>query len=168
MTTGKKKIALTRWNFVGRVISLHFNMLSRLITAFLPKSKHLLFSRLLSHLQWFWSPRICHCFHCFPIYLPWSDGTQCHNLHFFCCCCYFFFLFFNFRILYWFCHISTWICHTYTCVSHPELSSLLPPHTIPLGHPSAPASSIHYRASNLDWWLVSYMILHMFQCHSPK
>ena len=56
----------------------------------------------------------------------------------------------------------------YTCVPHPEPSSLLPPHTLPLGRPSAPAPSIQYRASNLDWWLVSYMILYMFQCHSPK
>ena len=43
-----------------------------------------------------------------------------------------------------------------------------PPCTIPLGHPSAPAPSILYPASNLDWWFVSYMILYMFQCHSPK
>ena len=56
----------------------------------------------------------------------------------------------------------------YTCVPHPEPSSLLPPHTIPLGRPSALAPSIQYRALNLDWQLVSYMILHMFQCHSPK
>ena len=77
-------------------------------------------------------------------------------------------LFFNFTILYWFCHISKWICHRYTCVPHPELSSLLPPHTIPLGCPSAPAPSIQYCASNLDWWLVSYMILYIFQCHPPK
>ena len=46
--------------------------------------------------------------------------------------------------------------------------TLLPPQTIPLGRPSAPAPSIQYRASNLDWWLISYMILYMFQCHSPK
>ena len=46
--------------------------------------------------------------------------------------------------------------------------TLLPPHTIPLGHPSALAPSIQYRASNLDWQLVSYMIFYMFQCHSPK
>ena len=70
-----------------------------------------------------------------------------------------FILFFNFTILYWFCH---------TCIPHPEPSSLLPPHTIPLGHPSAPAQSIQYRASNLDWRLISYMILYMFQCHSPQ
>ena len=38
----------------------------------------------------------------------------------------------------------------YMC-SHPEPSSLLPPHTVPLGRPSAPAPSILYRASNLDW-----------------
>ena len=46
--------------------------------------------------------------------------------------------------------------------------TLLPPHTFPLGHPSAPAPSIQYRAPNLDWRLVSYMILYMFQCHSPN
>ena len=46
--------------------------------------------------------------------------------------------------------------------------SLLPPHTIPLGHPSAPAPSTLYYASYLDWRFVSYMILYMFQCHSPK
>ena len=41
MTTGKS-IALTRWTFVGKVMSLLFNMLSRLVIVFLPKSKHLL------------------------------------------------------------------------------------------------------------------------------
>ena len=47
MTTGKT-IALTRWTFVGKVMSLLFNMLSRLIIAFLPGSKHLLISWLQS------------------------------------------------------------------------------------------------------------------------
>ena len=73
-----------------------------------------------------------------------------------------------FTILYWFCHTSTWICHRYTRVPHPERPSLLPPCTIPLGHLSSPAPSIQYHASNLDWRFVSYMILYMFQCHSPK
>src|SRR5574342_385384 len=41
---------------------------------------------------------------------------------------------------------------------------LLPPHTIPLGRPSAPAPSIQHHASNLDWQLVSYMIFYMFHC----
>jgi len=74
---------------------------------------------------------------------------------------FFIILFFNFTILYWFCHISKWIRHRYTCVPHSEPSSLLPPHTIPLSHPSAPAPSIQYRASNLDWQLISYMILYI-------
>ena len=77
-------------------------------------------------------------------------------------------LFLNFTVLYWLCQISKRIRHRYTCVPHPEPSSLLTPHTIPLGRPSAPAPSIQYRASNLDWRLVSYMIVYMFQCHSPK
>ena len=81
---------------------------------------------------------------------------------------FYFILFFNFIILHWFCHISTWIRHRYTRVPHPEPSSLFPLHTIPLDRPSAPAPSIQYRASNLDWQLISYMILYMFQCHCPK
>ena len=83
---------------------------------------------------------------------------------------YFFLIFlcFYFTILYWFCHTSTWICHGYTCIPNPESPSHLPPHTIPLGHPSAPAPSILYPASNLDWRFISNMILHMFQCHSSK
>ena len=79
----------------------------------------------------------------------------------------YFFLFY-FTILYWFCHTSTWICHGYTSVPNPEPSSHLPPHTISLGHPSAPAPSIMYPALNLDQWFISYTILYMFQCHSPK
>ena len=43
MTTGKS-IALTRWTFVGKVMSLHFNMLSRFVIAFLPRIKHILIS----------------------------------------------------------------------------------------------------------------------------
>ena len=52
MTT-RKTIVLTRWTFAGKGLSLLFNMLSRLVIAFLPRSKHLL----ISWLQWFWSPR---------------------------------------------------------------------------------------------------------------
>ena len=47
MTTGKT-IALTRWTFVGKVMSLLFNMLSRLVIAVLPRGKHLLISWLQS------------------------------------------------------------------------------------------------------------------------
>ena len=80
---------------------------------------------------------------------------------------FFLILFFNFTILYWFCHISTWIHHRYTYSCSPS-RTLLPPHTIPLGRLSAPAPSIQYHASKLDWRFVSYMILYMFQCHSPR
>ena len=43
-----------------------------------------------------------------------------------------------------------------------------PPHNISLGHPHAPARSILYPASDIDWRFVSYMIVYIFQCHSPK
>ena len=55
-----------------------------------------------------------------------------------------------FTILYWFCHTLTWICHGCTRVPHPEPPSHLPPGTIPLGHPSAPAPSILYPCDSLS------------------
>ena len=63
---------------------LPYNVLFRFVIAFLPKIKHLLIS-------WIWSPssdlgvqenNICYYVHFFPIYLPWSDGTGCHDLIF--------------------------------------------------------------------------------------
>ena len=57
-TTAGKIIALTRRTFVSKIMSLFFNMLSRLVIVFLPRSKHLLTSWLQSCLQWFWSPKI--------------------------------------------------------------------------------------------------------------
>ena len=84
MTTGKT-IALTRQTSVGKVMSWLLNMLSRLVITFLPRSKRLLIS-------WLQSPsavifgaqknKVWHCFHCFPIYFSWSDGTRCHDLRF--------------------------------------------------------------------------------------
>ena len=80
-----KNHSLTTQTFVSKVMSLLFNMLSRLVTAFLPRSKHLL----ISWLQWpsavILEPpqnKVFHFFHCFPIYLPWSDGTRCQYLSF--------------------------------------------------------------------------------------
>ena len=67
MTTGKT-IALIRWTFVGKVMSLLFNTLSRFVIAFLLRSKYLLI---------LWpngdfgaqENKVCHCFHFFPMYL---------------------------------------------------------------------------------------------------
>ena len=71
MTTGKT-IALTRWTFAGKVMSLLFNMLSRLVIAFLPRSRHLNFMAAVTICSDFGAQenKISHCFHCFPIYLP--------------------------------------------------------------------------------------------------
>ena len=82
MTTGKT-IALTRWTFFGKEMSLLFNMLSRLLIASLPRSKHLLISwlqspsavileplKIKSVIVFTVSPSICH------------DGTRCHDLSF--------------------------------------------------------------------------------------
>ena len=82
MTTGKT-IALSRWTFVGQVMSLLFNMLSRLVRAFLPRSKCPLIS-------WLKSPSAVILEHkkqslsLSPLflYLPWSDGSRCHDLSF--------------------------------------------------------------------------------------
>ena len=69
MTTRKIK-ALTRWTFVGKVMSLLFNMLSRLVVTFLPRSKHLLISWLQSPSAVILEPPKIKVYHCFPIYLP--------------------------------------------------------------------------------------------------
>ena len=75
MTTGKT-IALTRRTFVDRVMSLLFNTLSKLVTTFLPRSKHLLISWLKSPPAVILEPppnKVSHYFHYNPIYLPWSE-----------------------------------------------------------------------------------------------
>ena len=76
MTTGKT-IALTRWTFVGKAVSLLFNMLSRLVITFLPRSK----CRLISWLQ---SPSavILELPEIKSSTLSTSDGTRCHDLSF--------------------------------------------------------------------------------------
>ena len=71
MTTGKT-IALTKWTFVGKVMSLLFNMLSRLAITFLSRSKYLNFMAAVTICSDVGVPqnKVCHCFHCFPISLP--------------------------------------------------------------------------------------------------
>ena len=85
MTTGNT-IALTRRTFVGKLISLLFNVLYRLVIAFLPRDKRLLIS-------WLQSPSAViletpspkKSLSLFPLFLhllPWSDWTGCHDLRF--------------------------------------------------------------------------------------
>ena len=85
MTTGKT-IALTKQPFVGKMMSLLFNMLSRFVIAFLPRSKCLLISWLQSPSTVILEPKKIKSVTVsifFPIYLPWRNGTRCHDLSFF-------------------------------------------------------------------------------------
>ena len=77
MTTGKI-VALTVWTFVSKAMSLLFNMLSRLVIAFLAKSKRLLISRLQSPSAMIWEPKKIksHCFHG-----AWLPRFQCQLWH---------------------------------------------------------------------------------------
>ena len=80
-----KTIALTWWTFVDRVMSLIFIKLSMLVIIFLPRSKCLWISWLHSPFAVILKPpknKVWHCFHGFPTYFPWSDGTRCHILSF--------------------------------------------------------------------------------------
>ena len=97
MTTGKI-IALTIWTFVGKMMYLLFNMLSRWVIGFLPRNKcHLI--------SWLQSPsavifgaqanKVCHCFHFLHIYLARSDETKCHDLSF---------LMLRFKLVFFFFH----------------------------------------------------------------
>ena len=83
MTTGKS-IALTRWTFVGNVMFLLLNMLSRLDNFPSKEQVSFNFMAAITICSDFGAPKnkVWHCFHCFPIYLPWSDGTRCHDLRF--------------------------------------------------------------------------------------
>ena len=84
MTTGKT-IALTIWTFVSKVISLLFNMLSSVCHSFSSKEQMSFnFMAAVTICSDFGAQenKVCQCFHCFPIYFPWSDGTGCHDLRF--------------------------------------------------------------------------------------
>ena len=84
MTTGKT-IALTRRTFVGKVMSLLFNILSRLVITFLPRSKRLLISWLQSPSAVILEPqkiKSATISTVSPSYFPRSDGTGCHDLRF--------------------------------------------------------------------------------------
>ena len=81
MTTGKT----IAWTFVSKVVSLLFNMLSRLVIAFLPRSKRLLISWLQSPSAVILEPNKINSLTVSivsPSICPWSDGTGCHDLSF--------------------------------------------------------------------------------------
>ena len=71
MNTGKT-IALTRWTFVGKVMSLLFKMLSRLVITFLQRQASFNYMAAVNTHSDFGAQenKVCHCFYCFPIYLP--------------------------------------------------------------------------------------------------
>ena len=116
MTTGKT-IALTIWIFVGKVMSLFFNMLSRFVVAFAPRSKHLLISWLQSPSAIILEPKKIKC-----ITVCTVSPFICHevmgldlNVQEFSCV--FVFKCFNWRIIALqnfvvFCHTSKWISHS--------------------------------------------------------
>ena len=77
MTTGKT-IALTIGTFVSKVMFMLFNMLTRF---FSQEASVFSFHGCSHRPQWFLEPKKIKffSFHCFPIYLPWTDGTRCHD-----------------------------------------------------------------------------------------
>ena len=83
------------------------------------------------------------------------------TLVFFCCFC----LFVCFLFVFSFLIFKSLIL---TCVPKHEPPSHLPPHNISVGHPHAPAPSMLYPASDINWRFNYYLIVYMFQCHSPK
>ena len=83
-----KTVALTIGILSAKWCLCLFNILSQFVRAFLPRSKCLLISWLQSSSALILKPKkikICHCFPLFLFYLPWSDGTRCHDLCFFEC-----------------------------------------------------------------------------------
>ena len=78
-----KKLSFDEMDFVGKVMSLLFNMLSRLVIVFLPRRKRLLISWLQSPSAVILEPKKVKSVtvSIVPIYLPGSDGTRCHDLN---------------------------------------------------------------------------------------
>ena len=98
----------------------------------------------------------------------WPKGLSACFFFFFFKSWFLFLLYFTLQYcigfaIHW--HVSTMDVHV---IPNMNPLSHLPPHNIPLGHPRAPAPSMLYPASDIDWWFDSYMIVFMLQCHSPK
>ena len=127
MTT-RKTIALTRWIFVGKVMSLLFNMLSRLVTDFLPRSKHLLISWLQSLSAVILEPKKIKSVTVSIVSLSICHKVMWPNVMIFVfwmlSCIFFFFTFNALQNFTVFCQTSTWISHRYTYI--PTLLNLPP------------------------------------------
>ena len=80
---------------------------------------------------------------------------------------FYFFILFYFILLYFTLQYCIGFAIHWHDPKH-EPPSHLHPHNIPLGHPHAPAPSMLYPASDIDWWFDAYMTVYMPQCHSPK
>ena len=120
-----KTIALIRRTMVCKVMSLLFNMLSRFAIAFLPRSKCLFnFFDAATVCSDFGAQenKICHCFHFFPMYLPWSGRSRCRDL-------FFFFRFFSF-FFFFVCWVLSHLFHS--PLSPPSRGSLVSFHFLPL------------------------------------
>ena len=123
--------------------------------------------------------------HCFPIYLPWNDRTECHDLRFlnaelsakFSSLLFHFHFFIIYSLINLFIDCTLQHCigfathwlesamgvHEFPILNTPPTSQPFPSlWVIPVHHPWA-----YYHASNLDWQFVSHMVIYMFQCHSP-
>ena len=83
MTTGRIIAMIIIWTFVSKGMSLLFNTLSSFYKAFLPRSRCLFMAAVtIPSDSWAEENKIYHCFHIFPLYLLWSDGTSCRDLSF--------------------------------------------------------------------------------------
>ena len=84
MITGKTTV-MTTATFICKVMSLIFNMMSRFVIAFLPRSSCSYLMATVTIYSDFRAQEeeICHCFHIFSLGLPWNDGAGCHDLSFF-------------------------------------------------------------------------------------
>ena len=83
VTTGEKTTALTIWTFVSKVMPLHFKVVSRFLHSYSSKEQESFnfMAAVIIHIDFgAQENEIWHCFHIFPIYLPWSDRTRCHDL----------------------------------------------------------------------------------------
>jgi len=87
ITTSGKTIALTIQTFAGKAMSLLFSMLSRFFIALSSKDQHLFFTTAVNISLDFGAQadKAYPCFHCFSMYLPWSNGMGCHDLHLLIC-----------------------------------------------------------------------------------